>query len=58
MHHYGKELQMIGIDNMSNKEILTQQYKNTDNLNLRQSLHEKYGRNKKSSVFNAFIGEV
>lgn len=37
---------MISIDNMSDKSILEEQYKNTKNLRLRQSLHEKYSVNK------------
>ncbi len=34
--------QVIEIDNMSRKTVLREQYKNTDNLKLRKSLHEKY----------------
>ena len=37
---------MIDIDNMSSKTVLEQQYKNTNNLKLRKSLHEKYSVNK------------
>ncbi len=38
--------QVIEIDNMSRKTVLREQYKNTDNLKLRKSLHEKYSVNK------------
>lgn len=37
---------MIDIGNMSNKTAIKEQYKNTDNLKLRKSLHEKYSVNK------------
>lgn len=37
---------MIDIDNMYNKTAVKEQYKNTDNLWLRKSLHEKYSVNK------------
>lgn len=37
---------MLNIDNMSNRTILMEQYKNTSNLELRQGLHEKYSTNK------------
>ncbi len=37
---------MIDIENMSNKTLLKEQYKNTNNLKLRKSLHEKYSVNK------------
>lgn len=37
---------MIDINNMSNKSLVKEQYKNTDNLKLRKSLHEKYSVNK------------
>lgn len=37
---------MINIDNMSSKNIIKEQYKNTDNLKLRKHLHEKYSVNK------------
>ena len=37
---------MLNIDNMSNRTILMEQYKNTGNLELRQGLHEKYSTNK------------
>lgn len=37
---------MIDINNMSSKTVLEEQYKNTDKLKLRKSLHEKYSVNK------------
>lgn len=37
---------MIDIDNMSSKTAIEEQYKNTNNLKLRKSLHEKYSVNK------------
>jgi ubiquinone/menaquinone biosynthesis C-methylase UbiE len=37
---------MIDIENMSSKTAIQEQYKNTDNLKLRKSLHEKYSVNK------------
>lgn len=37
---------MIDSNNMSNKSLVKEQYKNTDNLKLRKSLHEKYSVNK------------
>lgn len=37
---------MVEINNMSDKTVLEKQYKNTDNLKLRKSLHEKYSVNK------------
>lgn len=37
---------MLDIDNMSSKTVLKEQYKNTDKLKLRKSLHEKYSVNK------------
>lgn len=37
---------MIDIDNMSSQTVLKEQYKNTGNLKLRKSLHEKYSVNK------------
>lgn len=37
---------MIDIDNMSSKTIVEEQYRKTDNLKLRKSLHEKYSVNK------------
>lgn len=37
---------MLDINNMSSKTVLEEQYKNTDNLKLRKSLHEKYSINK------------
>ncbi len=37
---------MIDIDNMSSKTVIKEQYKNTINLKLRKSLHEKYSVNK------------
>lgn len=37
---------MVDIENMSKRAILTEQYKRTDNLKLRKSLHEKYSVNK------------
>ena len=37
---------MINIDNMSSKTVIKEQYKNTNNLKLRKSLHEKYSVNK------------
>ena len=37
---------MIDINNMSDKTAIKEQYKNTDNLKLRKSLHEKYSVNK------------
>lgn len=37
---------MIDINNMSSKEAVMEQYKNTDNLKLRKSLHDKYSVNK------------
>ena len=37
---------MIDINNMSSKTLIKEQYKNTDNLKLRKSLHEKYSVNK------------
>lgn len=33
---------MIDIDNMSSKTLIKEQYKNTDNLELRKGLHDKY----------------
>lgn len=37
---------MIDINNMSSKTVIKEQYKNTDNLKLRKSLHDKYSVNK------------
>lgn len=37
---------MINIANMSSKTVLKEQYKNTDKLKLRKSLHDKYSINK------------
>lgn len=37
---------MIDIDNMSSKTLVREQYKNTNNLKQRKSLHEKYSVNK------------
>lgn len=37
---------MIDINNMSSKTVIREQYKNTDNLELRKSLHDKYSVNK------------
>ena len=37
---------MIDIDNMSSKTVIREQYKNTDNLKQRKSLHQKYSVNK------------
>ena len=37
---------MIDIDNMSSNAVIIKQYKNTNNLKLRKSLHEKYSVNK------------
>ncbi len=37
---------MIDVANMSNKVLIREQYKNTDNLKLRKSLHEKYSVNR------------
>ena len=37
---------MIDIDNMSSKTLIREQYKNTNNLKRRKSLHEKYSVNK------------
>lgn len=37
---------MIDIENMSNRDVIEEQYKNTDNLTLRKSLHDKYSVNK------------
>lgn len=37
---------MININNMSNKAVIKEQYKNADNLKLRKGLHEKYSVNK------------
>ena len=37
---------MIDLGNMSGKALLKEQYKNTDNLKLRKSLHEKYSINR------------
>lgn len=37
---------MIDINNMSSQTVLKEQYKNTGNLKLRKSLHEKYSVNK------------
>ena len=37
---------MINIDNMSSNTVIKEQYKNTNNLKLRKSLHEKYSINK------------
>ena len=37
---------MIDVANMSNKVLIREQYKNTDNLKLRKSLHEKKNREK------------
>ena len=37
---------MLDISNMSNQTLVNEQYKNTNNLELRKSLHEKYSINK------------
>lgn len=37
---------MIDIDNMSGRAVIKEQYKNTNNVQLRKSLHEKYSINK------------
>lgn len=37
---------MIDTNNMSSKTLIREQYKNTDNLKLRKSLHDKYSVNK------------
>lgn len=37
---------MIDMSNMSNKAVIAEQYKNTDNLALRKSLHDTYSVNK------------
>mgnify|MGYP001099654980 CR=1 FL=1 len=37
---------MIDGNNMSNEALIKEQYKNTDSLKLRKSLHEKYSVNK------------
>lgn len=37
---------MIDINNMSNKTLVQEQYKSTENLGLRKSLHDKYSVNK------------
>lgn len=37
---------MIDIDNMTSKKLITEQYKNTNNLKIRKELHEKYSVNK------------
>ena len=37
---------MIDINNMSNKTVIAEQYKNANNLKLRKSFHEKYSVNK------------
>ena len=37
---------MLDINNMSSKAVLEEQYKSTNNLELRKSLHEKYSVNK------------
>ncbi len=37
---------MIDMDDMSCKTVIQEQYKNTDNLKVRKSLHEKYSVNK------------
>jgi len=37
---------MLDMNNMANKILLEEQYKNTDNLKLRKGLHEKYSVNK------------
>ena len=37
---------MVDIDNMSSKNVIKEQYKNTDNLKLRKNLHDKYSVNK------------
>ncbi len=37
---------MIDVANMSNKTMIREQYKNTDHLKLRKSLHEKYSVNR------------
>lgn len=37
---------MVDINNMSSKAAIKEQYKNTDGLKLRKSLHEKYSINK------------
>ena len=41
---------MIDGNNMSNEALIKEQYKNTDSLKLRKSLHEKYSVNKVGSV--------
>lgn len=38
---------MLDINNMASTEIIKEQYSNTHNLSLRQSLHEKYSVNQK-----------
>lgn len=37
---------MIGPENMSNETLIREQYKDTEKLSLRKSLHEKYSVNK------------
>lgn len=37
---------MIDINNMSSKNVVKEQYKNTENLKLRKGLHDKYSVNK------------
>ena len=41
-----EENDMIDNNHMTNKTVLQEQYKNTENLKLRKSLHEKYSINK------------
>lgn len=37
---------MINIENMINKEVVRDNYKDTQKLQLRKSIHEKYSINK------------
>ncbi len=39
---YKRKMYLIDIDNMSNKTIIKEQYKNADNLKLQKSLFEDY----------------
>ena len=42
----GRKWKLLNIDNMSSNTIIKEQYKSTNNLKLRKSLHEKYSINK------------
>ena len=43
---YRQGRKLINIDNMSSNTVIKEQYKNTNNLKLRKSLHEKYSINR------------